>query len=64
MTRLDHDVCMAAAKAVLDTVAHLLRPEEQREFFDAVFTTLEAALLRRDEMLARERRRLGKPSEI
>ena len=63
LTRLDHDVCMAAAKAILDPVAHMLRPEEQHEFFGMTFTALEAMLIRRDELLKRERQRLGKPSD-
>lgn len=63
MTRLDHDCAMAAAQAILDTIDHLLRPEEQQEFFGMTFTALEAMLIKRDELLKRERQRLGKPSE-
>jgi hypothetical protein len=63
MTRLDHDCVMAAAQAVLDMVAHLLRPEEQKEFFGMVFSALEAMLIKRDELLKRERQRLCKPSD-
>lgn len=63
MTRLDHDCAMATAKAVLDMVGHLLRPEEQKEFFGMVFTAIEACLIRRDVLLSRERKRLGKPSD-
>lgn len=63
MTRLDNDCAMATAKAVLDMVGHLLRPEEQREFFGMVLAAVEACLTKRDEMLARERKRLCKPSE-
>jgi hypothetical protein len=43
-------------------VGHLLREEEQKEFFGMVFTAIEACLIRRDVLLARERKRLGKPS--
>lgn len=63
MTRLDHDCAFATAKAVLDMVGHLLRPEEQKEFFGMVVTAVEACLLKRDELLARERKRLCKPSD-
>lgn len=62
MTRLDHDCAMATAKAVLDMVGHLLREEEQKEFFGMVVTAIEACLIKRDELLARERKWLGKPS--
>lgn len=63
MTRLDHDCAMATAKAVLDLVGHMLRPEEQREFFSEVVAAIGDCLLKRDELLARERKRLCKPSE-
>ena len=63
MTRLDHDCAMATAQAVLDMVGHLLREEEQREFFGMVFTAVEACLITRDERLKRERKRLGKHKE-
>lgn len=63
MTRLDNDCCMATAKAVMDMVGHLLRPEEQRESFGQVLAAVQACLIKRDEMLARERKRLCKPSE-
>ena len=63
MTRLDNDCAMATAKAVLEMVGHLLRPEEQREFFGMVLAAVEACLMKRDEMLARERKRLWRPSE-
>jgi hypothetical protein len=62
MTRLDHDCAFATAKAVLDMVGHLLHEEEQREFFNMVFAAIEACLIQRDALLARERNRLGKPS--
>jgi len=62
MTRVDHDCAMATAKAVLDMVGHLLRPEEQHEFFGMVACAVRACLLKRDELLARERKRLGRPS--
>lgn len=63
LTRLDHDCAMGAATAITEMVAHLLRPEEQKEFFGMVFTAVEAMLIRRDEMLKRERQRLGRPSD-
>lgn len=63
MTRLDHDCAWTTAKAVLDMVGHLLREEEQREFFGEVVAAVEACLIRRDELLARERKRLGTPSD-
>lgn len=62
MTRLDHDCAWATAKAVLDMVGHLLRQEEQKEFFGMVVAAVEACLIKRDELLARERTRLAKPS--
>ena len=61
-TRLDHDCAMACAMAVLDMVAHLLRPEEQKEFFDMVTTAITGCLVKRDELLRRENQRLCKPS--
>lgn len=61
MTRLDHDCAYATAKAVLDMVGHLLREEEQREFFNMTFKAIEACLIQRDMLLERERKRLGKP---
>lgn len=63
MTRLDHDCAMATAKAVLGMVAHLLRPEEQAEFFGMACEAVKAGLTRRDELLARECRRLCKPGD-
>ncbi|MDY3551483.1 hypothetical protein R5W24_000559 [Gemmata sp. JC717] len=63
MNRLDHDVCMAAAQAITEMVAPLLREEEIREFFNLAFGTLEAMLIKRDELLKRERQRLGRPSD-
>lgn len=63
MTRLDHDCAMAAAQAVLNMVGHLLREEEQREFHGMVVSAIEAMLIKRDELLARERKRLCRPSE-
>ena len=63
MTRLDHDCVMATATVILQAVQHMLWPEEQREYFGIIFAALEACLIRRDEMLARERKRLGKPSD-
>ena len=63
MTRLDNDCAMATAKAVMDMVGHLLRPEEQREFFGMVRAAVEVCLMKRDELLARERKRLVRPSE-
>lgn len=63
MTRLQNDIAMAGGKAVLDMVGHLLRPEEQRELFQMAVVAFEAALLKYDELLARERKRLCKPSE-
>jgi hypothetical protein len=62
VTRLDHDCAWATAKAVLDMVGHLLREEEQKEFFSMTVAAVEACLIKRDELLARERKRLAKPS--
>lgn len=63
MSKLDIDCAMATAKAVLDMVGHLLRPEEQREFYGMVVEAVQVCLLRRDELLARERRWLCNPSD-
>lgn len=63
MSRIDSECAMAAAKAVLDLVAHMLRPEEQKEFFCQAVDAVKQCLLMRDEMLRREQQRLGKPSD-
>ena len=63
MTRLDHDEAMRATAAILDVFAHLLRPEDYARFFGAVFEAVKTCLLTRDELRARERKRLGKPAE-
>ena len=63
MTRLDHDVIWPTASAILGLVGHLLREEEQREMFAETVEALSAMLARRDELLARERKRLARPSE-
>ncbi|MDY3554984.1 hypothetical protein R5W24_004116 [Gemmata sp. JC717] len=63
MTRHDNECAMSAARAVLGLVAHLLRPEEQKEFFGEVYEAVKNCLLVREEMLRRERARLGKPSD-
>ena len=61
MARLQHDCAMATAKSVLDMVGHLLRPEEQREFFGMVYEAVSACLVRHDELRRAGRQRLGKP---
>ena len=63
MTRLDHDCVWAAAKAITEMVAPALREEEISELFGMVTAALEGMLVKRDEMLARERKRLAKSSE-
>lgn len=63
MTRVNHDCAWATAKAILDMVGHLLREEERREFFGLVVTEVEACLVKRDELLKRERARLGRSHE-
>jgi len=63
MTRFDSECAKATAKAVLEMVGHLLRPEEQREFYGMVVDAVRAGLLQRDEQLARDRMRLLKPSD-
>lgn len=63
MSRLDHDCVWAAAKAICEMVAPALRDEEIVELHGMVVAALEGMLLKRDELLARERRRLCKPSE-
>lgn len=60
---IDHDCVFATATAILEMVASILRPEEQRELFGMVCTALEAMLINRDELQARERKRLAKPSD-
>lgn len=63
MTKFDSECAKATAKAVLEMVGHLLRPEEQREFYGIVVDAVQAGLLKRDERLARERKQLLKPSD-
>ena len=60
-TRLDGDISRATATRIVAMVSHLLREEEVREFFCQVKEVIDACLVRRDELLSRERQRLGKP---
>lgn len=63
MVRLRHDCAMTTARDVLDMVGHLLRPEEQREFFGLVYEAVTACLVRHEELRRAEHRRLGKPAD-
>lgn len=49
MTKFDSECATATAKAVLEMVGHLLRPEEQREFYGMVVDAVRASLLKRDD---------------
>lgn len=62
MDRSHHDRAKAIAFAVLDMVGHLLRPEEQHEFFGMVVEAVVADLLRFEELRAAELARLRQPS--
>lgn len=62
MDRSHHDRAKAIALAVLDMVGHLLRPEEQYEFFGMVVEAVVADLLRFEELRAAELARLRQPS--
>lgn len=63
MTKFDSECATATAKAVLEMVGHLLRPEEQRDFYGMVVDAVRASLLKRDERLAHKRMQLLKPSD-
>ncbi len=63
MIRLRHDCAVATAKAILGMVGHLLRPEEQREFFGMVYEAVVAGLLKFEDLRKAELKRLCKPSD-
>ncbi len=63
MVRLRHDCAMVTAIAILEMVGHLLRPEEQREFFGMVYEAVTAGLVQFDGLRKAELKRLCKPSE-
>jgi hypothetical protein len=58
LTRLQNDVTMAASKRIFEMVGHLLREEDQREFFGMVKEQIAAALITHDVLLERERKRI------
>ena len=62
MNRLDTDLSHTLARQVLRMVGHLLREEEQAEFYGQVLTAVQASFLTRDELSTRERKRLALPS--
>ena len=62
MTRLEMDLVMAASGRIVATVGHHPREEEKLEMFGIVKDIIAECLLRRAELLARERKRLGKPT--
>lgn len=61
MRRHDNECALAVAAAAVRLVVHLLPEDEQKGFFGKVFDAAKAALIRRDELIARERKRLGRP---
>ena len=63
MTRLDTDLSHEMARRVVGLVGHLQREEEQLDLYREVLDAAQQALLRRDTFLARQRKRLGLPSE-
>jgi hypothetical protein len=60
--RLKHDVCWSWATAGLEPVAHLLRPEEQKELHSILYERAQAALIYFEEHAEREQRRLNPSS--
>jgi hypothetical protein len=60
LTRLQNDVAMATSKHILGMVGHLLREEEQREFFAMVKEQIAAAFVTHDVLQEREAKRLGR----
>lgn len=60
---LRHDTAMAAARAILDMVSPCLTTESERtEAFGMFYEAMIAALTKYDELLARELKRLCRPS--
>jgi hypothetical protein len=56
--RLIHDVAWAFSHAMLDTVGHLLREEEQREFFAAAYNGARGAIEQYCVQVDRQNRRI------
>ena len=63
MTRLDTDLSHTLARQLLRLFAHLLRDEEQRDAYGEILTAVQASFLTRDELAARQRKRLALPSD-
>lgn len=56
--RLRHDVAFPTASAILASIAHLLREEEQKDFHGEAYTAIRAALEKYDQLRRREEARL------
>lgn len=63
MSRLDTDLAHELARRVVGMVGHLLRDEEKPDLYREAFDAARQVMLKRDELLARQRKRLGLPSE-
>ena len=63
MSRLDTDLSHELARRVVGLVGHLLRDEEQLDLYREVLAAVQASFLKRDTLLARQRKRLGLPSD-
>jgi hypothetical protein len=56
--RLCHDCAWALATACVEPVAHMLRPEHQKDFHEIIYEHAKRMLLYYDTHAERERRRL------